>query len=332
MPLIQAKAVARRRSAAHQPRAKRPAPGAESDRQLASLATESLLPASRELDRLSVAQILGVIHEQDRRAVRAVGRALPQIARAVEGIVQKLERGGRLVYIGAGTSGRLGVLDASECPPTYQFPPERLIGIIAGGDKALRRSSEAVEDNPEFGRRDLERLRVGRRDAVVGIAASGRTPYTIGAIQWARRRGALTIALVSVPGSPLAAAAEMAIEAVTGPEVVSGSTRMKAGTAQKLVLNMLSTAAMVRLGHVYGPWMVNMRASNYKLRARAARILAQASGLDLAAASARLAEAGYELKPALLAEIAGIGLARARQLLRRFHGRLRPALAAARRK
>ena len=339
-----------------------PAAGSESAAELARLATERLLPESRELDRLPAAEILRHIHREDLRAVRAVGRTLPQIARAVEGIVRALERGGRLIYVGAGTSGRLGVLDASECPPTYQFPPQRIVGVIAGGDAALRRSSERIEDDPEIGRRDLARLRVGRRDAVVGIAASGRTPYTLGALAYARRRGALAIALVATSGSPLAAAAEIAIEAVTGPEVVSGSTRMKAGTAQKLVLNMLSTTAMIRLGHVYGPWMVNMRASNYKLRARAARILAQAAGssagttagkaagqmpgktadktvskkanqmatqtdsMDFAAAAERLEAASYELKPALVAELAGVNLAAARRALRRARGRVRAAL------
>ena len=322
------RASAGQRAQTRRPPRRRAAPGAESPGQLARLATEQLLPESRELDRLAAAQILRLINRQDAGAVRAVGRALPQIERAVRGIVERLERGGRLIYIGAGTSGRLGVLDASECPPTYQFPPERLVGVIAGGDRALRRSSEQVEDDAGQGRRDLERLRVGRRDAVVGIAASGRTPYTLGALEWARRRGALAIALVCVPGSPLAAAAAIAIEAVTGPEVVSGSTRMKAGTAQKLVLNMLSTTAMIRLGYVYGPWMVNLRASNYKLRARAARILSQAAGLELPAAAARLAAAGYELKPALLAELAGVSLAQARRALRCSGGRLRAARAA----
>ncbi len=298
----------------------------ESLSKLQKLATEAVLPASRALDAMPSRQIVALMHREDRNAVRAVGRALPAIARAVEVMVERWQRGGRLIYVGAGTSGRLGVLDASECPPTFHVPASRIRGVIAGGDKALVAASEDAEDHAALGRRDLERIGVGASDVVVGIAASGRTPYTIGALHYARKKGAATIAVACTRNSPLARAAEIAIEAVTGAEVVSGSTRLKAGTAQKLILNMLSTAAMARAGRVYGPWMVEVRASNAKLRGRAARILAQAAGMELKAAEKKLKRAGGDLKLALMAELGRVSLQEGRARLAKAKGNIRQAL------
>jgi N-acetylmuramic acid 6-phosphate etherase len=240
------------------------------------------------------------MNEEDAGVAVAVRRVLPEVARVVEGIVERLRGGGRLFYVGTGTSGRLGVLDASECPPTFGVPPELVQGIIAGGYEALYRAVEASEDDGEAGARDAEARGVGKGDALVGIAASGRTPYTIGAVEYARRVGAFTAAVTCAPGSPITRAAEVAIVPVVGPEVVAGSTRLKAGTAQKLVLNMLSTATMIRLGYVTGNRMTNMRASNAKLRARSLRILAAEAGLDEQAAVDALAGAGGDLRVALV--------------------------------
>ncbi len=298
----------------------------ESLLKLQTLATEAVLPASRKLDAMTSRQIVALMHREDQRAVKAVGQALAAVARAVDVIAERWRRGGRLIYVGAGTSGRLGVLDASECPPTFHVPASRIRGVIAGGRKALVAASEDAEDHAAQGRRDLERIAVGASDVVVGIAASGRTPYTLGALQYARKRGAATIAVACTHNSPLARAAEIAIEAVTGAEVVSGSTRLKAGTAQKLVLNMLSTAAMARVGRVYGPWMAEVRASNAKLRVRAARILAQAAGLEFKTAERKLKQAGGDLKLALVAELGRVSLKESRARLGRAEGNLRQAL------
>jgi N-acetylmuramic acid 6-phosphate etherase len=252
--------------------------------------------------------MLGVMHAADEEAVAAVGRELSRIAVAVDAIAARLEAGGRLFYLGAGTSGRLGVLDASECPPTYNTPPEMVRGIIAGGDAALRRSIERAEDNPELGARDLEENDFGAGDVLVGIAASGRTPYVLGGMEHARRLGALTIGLTCVPGSPVAEEAEIAIVPATGPEVVTGSTRMKAGTATKLVLNMLSTGALVKLGYVYGNLMVNVQPTNTKLADRAARIIAAITGLGYDAAAELLAKA-ESVKTAVVMQKLGVSRA-----------------------
>jgi N-acetylmuramic acid 6-phosphate etherase len=238
--------------------------------------------------------------EEDAGVAGAVARALPEVARAVEGISERLLNGGRLFYVGTGTSGRLGVLDASECPPTFGVPPELVQGIIAGGFEALYRATEASEDDRAAGARDAEAHGVGGRDALVGIAASGRTPYTIGAVEYARARGAFTAALTCAPDSAITRAAEVAIVPVVGPEVIAGSTRLKAGTAQKMVLNMLSTATMIRLGYVTGNRMTNLKAGNVKLRARSLRILAAESGLDEQAAREAFERAGGDLRVALV--------------------------------
>ncbi|MDT5262085.1 MAG: N-acetylmuramic acid 6-phosphate etherase [Acidobacteriota bacterium] len=262
--------------------------------------TEQENPRTRELSSLPTAEVLRLMNEEDAGVAAAVSLVLSEVERAVERIVERLRTGGRLFYVGTGTSGRLGVLDASECPPTFGVPPELVQGIIAGGYEALYRATEASEDDGEAGARDAEARGVGGRDALIGIAASGRTPYTIGAVEYARRLGAFTAAVTCVPDSPITRAVEVAIVPVVGPEVVAGSTRLKSGTAQKLVLNMLSTATMIRLGYVKGNRMTNMLPRNAKLRARSLRILAAETGLDFRAAGDALERAGGDLRVALV--------------------------------
>ena len=277
--------------------------------------TEQENPRTRELSRLPTAEVLRLMNEEDAGVAGAVARVLPEVGRAVEAVVERLRAGGRLFYVGTGTSGRLGVLDASECPPTFGVPPELVQGIIAGGYDALYRATEASEDDREAGARDASARGVSGGDALVGIAASGRTPYTIGAVEYARSLGAFTAALTCVPGSAITLAAEVSIAPVVGPEVLAGSTRLKAGTAQKLVLNMISTATMVRLGYVTGNRMTNMRPSNVKLRARSERILAAETGLDEVNARAALSEAGGDLRVALVMTKTGRGKDEAREAL-----------------
>ena len=292
---------------------------------LANLSTEGRNPASERLDELSTLEMLGVIHAADQEAVAAVERELPRIAAAVDAIAARIEAGGRLFYQGAGTSGRLGVLDAAECPPTYNTPPELVQGIIAGGEAALRSSMERAEDDPGLGARDLDEHGFCATDVLVGISASGRTPYVIGGLEHARRLGALTIGVTCVPDSPVAEAAEIAIAPATGPEVVTGSTRMKAGTATKLVLNMLSTGALVRLGYVYGNLMVNVQPANTKLADRAARIIATITGLGYDEAAVLLARAD-SVKTAVVMQKLGLDRAEAETRLDAAHGRLKDAL------
>lgn len=262
--------------------------------------TEQENPRTRDISTRSIAEMLRLINDEDAGVAQAVERELPQVAAAVEGIVVRLEQGGRLFYVGTGTSGRLGVLDASECPPTFGVSAELVQGIIAGGYEACYRAVEASEDDHDAGGRDLDSRGVTGRDAVVGIAASGRTPYTIGALEHARRMGAFTAAVTCVPGSPITDVAEISIVPAVGPEVLAGSTRMKAGTAQKLVLNMLSTAAMIRLGYVTGNRMTNLRARNVKLHARSLRILMAEAEVDEPSAAAVLEAAGGDLPTALV--------------------------------
>lgn len=292
---------------------------------LDQLLTEARNPATANLDQLPTIALIAAMHAADREALAAVEQESANIARAVDAIAARLERGGRLFYLGAGTSGRLGVLDASECPPTYNTPPDLVQGIIAGGDAALRRSAESAEDDASQGARDIAERGLSKGDVLVGIAASGRTPYVLGGVEYARSLGALTIGLSCVPGSKLARAAEMAITPVTGPEVVTGSTRMKAGTATKLVLNMLSTGALVRLGYVHGNLMVNVQPTNAKLRDRAIRIVADVTGLDQGPAEALLREAGA-VKTAIVMQRLGLDRAQAEARLTAKHGRLRLAL------
>ncbi len=254
--------------------------------------TEDINPRTRGLDTLTTAEILRLINQEDRRVADAVAAALPAIAAAVDGIVLRLRSGGRLFYVGAGTSGRLGVLDAVECPPTFGVEPERVVGVLAGGYAACHSAVEAAEDSEVEGRRALQQAGCTGADAVVGIAASGRTPFTCGALRWARSVGAFTVALTNNRGSELGRVAEVAIEVETGPEVITGSTRMKAGTAQKMVLNMLSTTTMVQLGMVYDNLMVNVHLKNRKLRERGIRILRRITGAGHEQAEAALAAAG----------------------------------------
>jgi N-acetylmuramic acid 6-phosphate etherase len=262
--------------------------------------TEQENPRTAQISSLPTAEILRLMNEEDARVTDAVAQVLPEITRAVDGIVTRLDQGGRLFYIGTGTSGRLGVLDAAECPPTFGVSPDMVQGIIAGGYEACHRAVEASEDDAAAGADDLEARGFTKLDVLVGIAASGRTPYTVGAVEHARQLGALTIALTSVPGSVITKAAEISIVPVVGPEVIAGSTRMKAGTAQKLVLNMLSTAAMIRLGYVTGNRMTNVQTRNVKLRARAERILAAEADLDSQSAAVTLEAAGGDLRVALV--------------------------------
>jgi N-acetylmuramic acid 6-phosphate etherase len=296
---------------------------------LGSLPTESRNPASNHLDALSTLEMLALINAEDAKVAGAVQAELPSIARAVDAIAERFSRGGRLFYIGAGTSGRLGVLDASECPPTFSVSAELIQGLVAGGDSALRLSSEHSEDSREEGVRDLAAAGFaanGRPDTLVGIAASGRTPYVLGAIEYAKGLGALTVGLSCVPASALAQAAEIAITPATGAEVLTGSTRMKAGTATKMVLNMLSTGVMVRTGTTFGNLMVNMRPSNAKLVDRAERIIAEAVGCDAETAARLLMESANDVKVAVVMGRLSVGREAAEKILQATSGRLRMAL------
>jgi N-acetylmuramic acid 6-phosphate etherase len=266
---------------------------------LENLLTEQPNPASAHIDALSTGEMLRVINAEDAKVAEAVGREIPAIARAVDAIAAALENGGRLFYIGAGTSGRLGVLDAAECPPTFGVEPGLVQGIIAGGDAALSRATETTEDDPSIGARDLAAHGFRASDILAGLAASGRTPYVLGAVAEARRLGALTIGVSCTPDSELSRVVNIAITPLVGPEVIAGSTRMKAGTAQKLVLNMLTTGAFIRMGYVYGNLMVNVQPKNSKLRDRARRIIAQAANVSYERAGELLAEAGNSVPAAI---------------------------------
>ncbi len=292
---------------------------------LGQLPTELRNPRSEHIDELSTLEMMRVMNDEDATIAAAVREALPEIAAVVDAIAERFARGGRLFYLGAGTSGRLGVLDASECPPTFSVPPELFVGLIAGGDSALRRSSEESEDSPAAGADDLALHRPTSDDAVLGIAASGRTPYVLGALAGAREAKALTVALTCAGGtggrSRMAAAADMAIELATGPEVLTGSTRMKAGTATKLVLNMISTGVMIRRGEVFGNLMVNVQPTNAKLVDRAQRIIATATGCDIQQAAAWLEQAG-NVKLAIMMGLYRCSLDEAVEKLAEHGGRL----------
>jgi N-acetylmuramic acid 6-phosphate etherase len=302
-----------------------------------SLATELRNPRSEHIDEIPTLEMLTVINQEDATVAAAVASQLPEIARAVDTIVERFAQGGRLFLIGAGTSGRLGVLDASECPPTFSVPPALVQGLIAGGDAALRNSSEHSEDSPEEGAHDLNAAGFGiantadpsapTPDVLVGIAASGRTPYVLGALLHARKLQAFTIGLACVDGSPISKVADLTIAPVTGPEVVTGSTRMKAGTATKLVLNMLSTGVMIRTGAVFGNLMVNVKPSNDKLIDRAHRIIMEATGCDRFAATRLLIEAD-SVKVAIAMHKLGLPRAAAEERLAAVGGSLSKALRA----
>jgi N-acetylmuramic acid 6-phosphate etherase len=293
---------------------------------LDELETEQPNPVSDGIDGKPTLEILRIINAEDGRVAAAVAAEIPRIAEAVDRIVERLRDGGRLFYIGAGTSGRLGVLDAAECPPTFRVPPDLVVGIIAGGAASLERSSEVSEDDPATGARDLADHGFSIGDALVAIAASGRTPYVLGAVAEANRLGALVVGVSANAGSELSRAVGIPITPLTGPEVISGSTRMKAGTATKLVLNMISTGVMIRLGHVYGNLMVNVQPVNSKLTARARRILREAAGVGEERASELLDQSGSDLKAAIVMAKLGAGLDEARRRLDDAQGRLSEAL------
>ncbi|MEV7726600.1 N-acetylmuramic acid 6-phosphate etherase [Streptomyces sp. NPDC087917] len=298
--------------------------------QLDTLTTEAFRPELAEIDRLSTLEITRIMNAEDATVPAAVAGQLEVIAAAVDGIATRMARGGRLVYAGAGTAGRLGVLDASECPPTFNTDPSRVVGLIAGGPSAMVKAVEGAEDSEELAAEDLAALGIGPDDTVIGISASGRTPYAIGAVTAARARGALTVGLSCNAGSALAAAADHGIEVVVGPELLTGSTRLKAGTAQKLVLNLISTVTMIRLGKTYGNLMVDVRASNEKLRARSRRIVSLATGAEDAEIEAALTATDGEVKNAILVILGGVDGPTAAALLATSQGHLRAALTDAR--
>ncbi|MFJ2440548.1 N-acetylmuramic acid 6-phosphate etherase [Streptomyces sp. NPDC087658] len=294
--------------------------------QLDTLGTEAFRPELAEIDQLPTLDIARIMNGEDTTVPAAVAAQLPRIAAAIDAIAERMAHGGRLVYAGAGTAGRLGVLDASECPPTFNTDPADVVGLIAGGSGALVTSIEGAEDSKELAAADLAGIRLTRADTVVGISASGRTPYAIGAVEHARGLGALTIGLSCNAGSALAAAAEHGIEVATGPELLTGSTRLKAGTAQKLVLNMLSTITMIRLGKTYGNLMVDVRASNEKLRARSRRIVALATGASDDEIETALSATNGEVKSAILTLLGAVDGPTAERLLSDSDGHLRDAL------
>jgi N-acetylmuramic acid 6-phosphate etherase len=293
---------------------------------LENLLTEQPNPASESIDAKPTEQILRIINAEDQKIAQAVAEQIPAITRAVDTVVSALQQGGRVFYIGAGTSGRLGVLDAAECPPTFSVPPEMVQGIIAGGEAALARATETTEDDPAIGARDLRERGFGPRDVLVGIAASGRTPYVLGAVAEARRIGAVTVSITCTPDSELARSVDIAIAPLVGPEIVAGSTRMKAGTATKLVLNMLSTAAFIRLGYVFGNLMVNVQPKNSKLIDRARRIIARTTGATYDRAGELLESAGRNVRTAIVMGKLGVTRAQAEQRLAQAGGRISEAL------
>ncbi len=294
---------------------------------LSNLVTESRNHHSEHIDTLSTLEILKVINNEDKKVPFAVEATLPHIARLVDKVVTAFSQGGRLIYCGAGTSGRLGILDASECPPTYGTPHDMVIGLIAGGHKAILQAVENAEDNVQLGAEDLRQLNFNAKDVLVGIAASGRTPYVIGALEYARSLGAVTGAISCNPDSPIAQRADIAITPIVGPEVVTGSSRMKAGTAQKLVLNMITTGAMIKMGKVFGNLMVDVEATNAKLIERQIRIVMQATECERATAEQALAQCQRHCKTAILMILAGVNAQQATQLLAQNKGFIRQALA-----
>lgn len=293
---------------------------------LSTLITEQRNPNSMHVDSLSALEIVQLMNEEDKQVPLAIEKCLPQIAQAVECIVAAFQQGGRLVYIGAGTSGRLGVLDASECPPTFGVSPEMVKGIIAGGERALRHPIEGAEDSKTQAVVDLQTIQFSSQDVLVGIAASGRTPYVIGALEYAKSLGSVTVSIVSNPNSAMANIVDIAIDTVVGPEVLTGSSRLKSGTAQKLVLNMLTTASMILMGKCYQNLMVDVQASNEKLKARAIRIVMQATDCDKALAEETLKQADQNAKLAIMMILSGLDRAQAEALLEKHHGKLQLAL------
>ena len=293
---------------------------------LSTLITEQRNPNSMHVDSLSALEIVQLMNEEDKQVPLAIEKCLPQIAQAVECIVAAFQQGGRLVYIGAGTSGRLGVLDASECPPTFGVSPEMVKGIIAGGERALRHPIEGAEDSKAQAVVDLQTIQFSSKDVLVGIAASGRTPYVIGALEYAKSLGSVTVSIASNPNSAMANIVDIAIDTVVGPEVLTGSSRLKSGTAQKLVLNMLTTASMILMGKCYQNLMVDVQASNEKLKARAIRIVMQATDCDKSLAEETLKQADQNAKLAIMMILSGLDRVQAEALLEKHHGKLQLAL------
>ena len=289
--------------------------------------TEQANPFTRNIDIVPTIEMVRLINQEDARVAAAVAIELEHIARAIDAIANRMKRGGRLIYVGAGTSGRLGVLDASECPPTFSTPPELVVALLAGGKRAITDAVEGAEDDAETGAKQIAALNVTENDSVVGVAASGGTPYVLGGITEARRRGALTVSVACNRPSKLEDAVEIGIAPLVGPEVIAGSTRLKAGTAQKLVLNMLSTGAMIKLGKTFGNLMVDVQPTNVKLRDRARNIVAQACGVSAERAGQILEACAGEVKTAIVAELAGIHPEIARQRLAQAGGLVRGALA-----
>ena len=293
---------------------------------LSTLITEQRNPNSMHVDSLSALEIVQLMNKEDKQVPLAIEKCLPQIAQAVECIVAAFQQGGRLVYIGAGTSGRLGILDASECPPTFGVSPEMVKGIIAGGERALRHPIEGAEDSKTHAVVDLQTIQFSSKDVLVGIAASGRTPYVIGALEYAKSLGSVTVSIASNPNSAMANIVDIAIDTVVGPEVLTGSSRLKSGTAQKLVLNMLTTASMILMGKCYQNLMVDVQASNEKLKARAIRIVMQATDCDKALAEETLKLADQNAKLAIMMILSGLDRAQAEALLEKHQGKLQLAL------
>jgi N-acetylmuramic acid 6-phosphate etherase len=288
--------------------------------------TEARNPATENIDLLPSLEMVRLMNAEDTLVAQAVAAVLPQVARAIDAIAERMRGGGRLIYLGAGTSGRLGVLDASECLPTFNIPPDLVVGVIAGGNRALTQSIENAEDDLDAGEKDVAALDVSAHDSVVGVAASGQTPYTLSGMGEARRRGALVVSVACNHPSPMAALADLSIAPITGPEVISGSTRLKAGTAQKMVLNMLSTGVMVRLGKTYGNLMVDVQPTNAKLRERARRIVEQVCGLTPEEAAVQLEICGGEVKVAIVSSLAKVSPGEARHRLVETTGSVRKAI------
>jgi len=298
------------------------------EEELISLATEQSNPHTYHIDECSTEEMLLLINREDQQIPLAVEKEISRISDAVDAIAEKLAKGGRLFYFGAGTSGRIGILDASECPPTYGVSPKLVQAVIAGGEKAVFQAAEGVEDDKNAGKTDVRRMNINSWDAVVGIAASGRTPYVLGAIEEANQRGAVTIGLCNTKDSPLSAITSFIIEVVVGPEVITGSTRMKSGTAQKLVLNMISTCTMIKLGKVYNNLMVDLQATNSKLRERSIRIVQDLTGLPRGEAEAGLNQAGGKVKLAVFMLKSGLPLEDAQSILQENQGYLKRSLEA----
>jgi len=290
------------------------------------LTTEQNNPESVSIDQMDPIQIAMLMNREDLKVVAAVERVLPDIARAIELVTERVQAGGRLIYIGAGTSGRLGVLDASECPPTFNTPPALVVGLIAGGNRALTNAIEGAEDNRQAGEEDLRGVEVDAKDVVCGIATSGRTPYVLGGLAYAQNLGAVTLGVTCNEVSELSEVSDVLIAPVVGPEIISGSTRLKAGTATKMVLNMISTGTMIRIGKTYGNWMVDLRATNVKLKDRSIRIVSGITGLDRERAESLLARCDGEVKTAIVSQALGVEKIEAQRRLKVAGGRLRTAI------